>query len=64
MWPESPQWWKVDVAMVAPYSLDGGSAKAVRQRSTSWEENAIFPGVIGRMIEPIIPAVLQSRGQR
>lgn len=26
-------------------------------------ENATFPGQIGRMIEPIIPAVLQARGQ-
>lgn len=26
-------------------------------------DNAIFPGSIGRMVEPIVPAVLQSRGQ-
>lgn len=26
-------------------------------------DNATFPGQIGRMIEPIIPAVLQARGQ-
>lgn len=39
------------------------SCGAVKAALDVVEENAVFPGVIGRMIEPIIPAVLQSRGQ-
>lgn len=39
------------------------SCGAVKAALDVVEENAIFPGVIGRMIEPIIPAVLQSRGR-
>jgi carbonic anhydrase len=39
------------------------SCGAVKAALDVVEDNAIFPGVIGRMIEPIIPAVLQSRGQ-
>lgn len=26
------------------------------------EENAVFPGAIGQMVEPIVPAVLQAKG--
>lgn len=39
------------------------SCGAVKAALDVVENNAVFPGVIGRMIEPIIPAVLQSRGQ-
>lgn len=39
------------------------SCGAVKAAIDVVEDNAVFPGVIGRMIEPIIPAVLQSRGQ-
>lgn len=39
------------------------SCGAVKAALDVVEDNAVFPGVIGRMIEPIIPAVLQSRGQ-
>lgn len=39
------------------------SCGAVKAALGVVEDNAVFPGVIGRMIEPIIPAVLQSRGQ-
>jgi carbonic anhydrase len=27
------------------------------------EKNTLYPGSIGRMVEPIVPAVLSSRGQ-
>jgi carbonic anhydrase len=36
---------------------------AVKAAQDVVEKNATFPGSIGRMIEPIIPAVLQARGQ-
>lgn len=39
------------------------SCGAVKAALDVVDDNAIFPGVIGRMIEPIIPAVLQSRGK-
>lgn len=39
------------------------SCGAVKAAVDVVDDNAVFPGVIGRMIEPIIPAVLQSRGQ-
>ena len=37
------------------------SCGAVKAAMAVVEENATFPGVIGNMIEPIIPAVLESR---
>ena len=39
------------------------SCGAVKAAMAVVETNARFPGAIGNMIEPIIPAVLQSRGQ-
>lgn len=39
------------------------SCGAVKAALDVVDDNAVFPGVIGRMIEPIIPAVLQSRGK-
>ena len=38
------------------------SCGAVKAAMQVVEENATFPGVIGQMIEPIIPAVLEARG--
>ena len=40
------------------------SCGAVKAAMDVVEKNARFPGAIGNMIEPIIPAVLQSRGQK
>lgn len=39
------------------------SCGAVKAASDVVTNNAIFPGSIGPMVEPIIPAVLQARGQ-
>ena len=39
------------------------SCGAVKAAMAVVEENATFPGVIGNMIEPIIPAVLSARSQ-
>lgn len=39
------------------------SCGAVKAAMAVVEKNARFPGAIGNMIEPIIPAVLQSRGR-
>lgn len=39
------------------------SCGAVKAATEVVSDNATFPGSIGRMIEPIIPAVLQARGQ-
>lgn len=39
------------------------SCGAVAAAMSVVSENARFPGVIGNMIEPIIPAVLEARGQ-
>lgn len=39
------------------------SCGAVKAAMSVVETNARFPGAIGNMIEPIIPAVLQSRGR-
>ena len=39
------------------------SCGAVKAAIAVVEKNARFPGAIGNMIEPIIPAVLQSRGR-
>ncbi|WP_375289367.1 carbonic anhydrase [Qipengyuania sp.] len=39
------------------------SCGAVKAATEVVSENATFPGSIGRMVEPIIPAVLQARGQ-
>jgi carbonic anhydrase len=39
------------------------SCGAVKAAMAVVEKNAGFPGAIGSMIEPIIPAVLQARGQ-
>lgn len=36
---------------------------AVKAAKAVVDDNAIFPGSIGRMIEPIIPAVLEVRGR-
>jgi carbonic anhydrase len=40
-----------------------GSCGAVKAAMDVVEKNASFPGSIGRMIEPIVPAVLASRGR-
>ena len=40
------------------------SCGAVKAAMAVVEENATFPGVIGNMIEPIIPAVLEARGAK
>jgi carbonic anhydrase len=40
-----------------------GSCGAVKAAMDVVEKNASFPGSIGRMIEPIVPAVLSSRGR-
>ena len=40
------------------------SCGAVKAAVDVVEKNASFPGSIGRMIEPIVPAVLASRGRR
>lgn len=39
------------------------SCGAVKAAAEVVSDNATFPGAIGQMIEPIIPAVLQARGQ-
>lgn len=39
------------------------SCGAVKAAMDVVDKNASFPGSIGRMIEPIIPAVLASRGK-
>ena len=39
------------------------SCGAVKAATEVVESNAVFPGSIGPMIEPIIPAVLQARGE-
>lgn len=36
---------------------------AVSAAASVVTDNATFPGMIGRMVEPIIPAVLQARGE-
>ncbi|UYH54865.1 carbonic anhydrase [Qipengyuania sp. SS22] len=39
------------------------SCGAVKAAKAVVDDNATFPGSIGRMIEPIIPAVLEARGR-
>jgi carbonic anhydrase len=39
------------------------SCGAVKAATDVVNDNATFPGAIGKMIEPIIPAVLEARGQ-
>lgn len=51
----------LDVALVVVMGHE--SCGAVKAAMSVVSDNARFPGVIGNMIEPIIPAVLEARNQ-